>query len=154
MIHFRPKEVGEESQNVVQQGRTGMKVEKGDDYKRKKAIQRVLTAEAGKNLPRGFGPAGQNFIVEEIGIISDDEEVWGEYQDQRRNEYQESTSASDKIDLTSWQRRAILKREELKAEERAATAIKERYIQTGVMYDSNPNQGKQVLPPLPVPKYR
>lgn len=46
--------------------------------------KKVLTALAKKNLPFGFGPAGQNFVVEEIAPYSDDEEDWGEYVNELR----------------------------------------------------------------------
>ena len=39
----------------------------------------LLTALARKNLPYGFGPAGANFVVEDMAPYEDDEEDWGEY---------------------------------------------------------------------------
>jgi hypothetical protein len=47
----------------------------------KKDRQRLLTAHARKHLPHGFGPAGLNFVVEDIAPVDDDEELWGEFQD-------------------------------------------------------------------------
>jgi hypothetical protein len=41
---------------------------------------RILTAMARKNLPFGFGPRGEHFVVEEIAEHSEDEEDWGEFQ--------------------------------------------------------------------------
>ena len=40
---------------------------------------KMLTAMARKNLPFGFGPAGSNFVVEEIADYSDDDEDDDEY---------------------------------------------------------------------------
>lgn len=41
--------------------------------------KKILTALARKNLPFGFGPAGSNFVVEEIAEYSDDDEDFDEY---------------------------------------------------------------------------
>ena len=46
--------------------------------------KRALKAAATKWFPYGFGPAtGANFIIEEVAGVSDDEEVYGEFQNQR-----------------------------------------------------------------------
>lgn len=46
--------------------------------------KRALKAAATKWFPYGFGPAtGANFVIEEVGEVSDDEEVYGEFQHQR-----------------------------------------------------------------------
>ena len=41
--------------------------------------KKLLTAMARKNLPFGFGAAGENFVVEEIAEYSDDDEDFDEY---------------------------------------------------------------------------
>jgi hypothetical protein len=45
----------------------------------------LLTDMARKHFPFGFG-AGERFVVLDIAKIDDDEEVWGEYQDNRYDE--------------------------------------------------------------------
>lgn len=52
----------------------------GTSLTERKDRQRVLTAHARKHLPHGFGPAGLNFVVEDIAPVDDDEELWGEFQ--------------------------------------------------------------------------
>ncbi|KAG8983208.1 hypothetical protein FRB90_006219 [Tulasnella sp. 427] len=48
------------------------------------ARRKLLTAQARKHFPYGFGPAsGTKFVVEEIAPVDDDEEEWGEYQEDR-----------------------------------------------------------------------
>lgn len=50
----------------------------------KQAKKEALQAAAAKCFPYGFGPAtGTNFVIEEIGDISDDEEEYGEFQEVR-----------------------------------------------------------------------
>ena len=47
----------------------------------KVARKEALKAAASKWFPYGYGPAtGTNFVIEEIGDVSDDEEEYGEYQ--------------------------------------------------------------------------
>jgi len=47
--------------------------------------KKILTKIARKHFPMGFGPAtGNNFVVEEIAPVDDDEEDWGEYQMDRK----------------------------------------------------------------------
>ncbi|KAI0156776.1 ADP-ribosylation [Xylariaceae sp. FL1272] len=51
------------------------------DIQREKEL---ALARARKYFPYGFGPAtGNRFVIEEIGEIDDDEEVYGDYQDLR-----------------------------------------------------------------------
>lgn len=46
--------------------------------------RKLLTAQARKHFPYGFGAAsGSKFVVEEIAPVDDDEEEWGEYQEDR-----------------------------------------------------------------------
>ncbi|KAG8983338.1 hypothetical protein FRB90_006116 [Tulasnella sp. 427] len=48
------------------------------------ARRKLLTAQARKHFPYGFGPAsGTKFVVEEIAPVDDDEEEWGDYQEDR-----------------------------------------------------------------------
>lgn len=50
----------------------------------KQAEKDALQAAAAKWFPYGFGPAtGTNFVIEEIGETSDDEEEYGEFQEAR-----------------------------------------------------------------------
>lgn len=50
----------------------------------KQAKKEALQAAAAKWFPYGFGPAtGTNFVIEEIGETSDDEEEYGEFQEER-----------------------------------------------------------------------
>ena len=52
----------------------------GDIQRRKEAIK----AAASKWFPYGFGPAqGANFVIEEIAEVSDDEEIYGDFQRER-----------------------------------------------------------------------
>lgn len=52
----------------------------GQEEKKKRAIK----AGAAKHFPFGFGPAtGSNFVIEDVADVSDDEEVYGEFQKQR-----------------------------------------------------------------------
>lgn len=47
----------------------------------KQAKKEALKAAASKWFPYGYGPAtGSNFVVEDIGEVSDDEEEYGEFQ--------------------------------------------------------------------------
>ncbi|KIO23232.1 hypothetical protein M407DRAFT_214972 [Tulasnella calospora MUT 4182] len=48
-----------------------------------KARKKLLTAQAKKHFPYGFGAAGSKFVVEEIASPQDDEEEWGEHQTDR-----------------------------------------------------------------------
>ena len=52
-----------------------------------KAKKEGLKAAAMKWFPYGYGSAtGTNFVIEEIGYVSDDEEQYGEFQGQRKAE--------------------------------------------------------------------
>ncbi|KAG8952819.1 hypothetical protein FRC04_003744 [Tulasnella sp. 424] len=52
--------------------------------------RKLLTAQARKHFPYGFGAAsGSKFVVEEIAPVDDDEEEWGEYQEDRFGEFLE-----------------------------------------------------------------
>ena len=55
----------------------------GDKQREKEAIM----AKARKWFPFGYGPkSGNNFVVEEVGYVSEDEENYGEYQAMRATE--------------------------------------------------------------------
>jgi hypothetical protein len=48
----------------------------------KQTKKEVLKAAASNWFPHGYGLAtGTNFVIEEIGAVSDDEEDYGEFQD-------------------------------------------------------------------------
>lgn len=50
----------------------------------KQVKKEALKAAASQWFPYGYGPAtGSNFVVEEIGEVSDDEEDYGEFQELR-----------------------------------------------------------------------
>ncbi|KAG8924522.1 hypothetical protein FRC01_011380, partial [Tulasnella sp. 417] len=52
--------------------------------------RKLLTAQARKHFPYGFGAAsGSKFVVEEIAPVDDDEEEWGEYQEDRFGDFLE-----------------------------------------------------------------
>jgi len=60
--------------------------------------RKILTKIARKHFPHGFGPAtGDNFVVEEIGAVDDDEEEWGDYQ-LDRNGIERNVYDGDQID--------------------------------------------------------
>jgi len=62
-------------------------IEWAGDVKRRKA---AVKASALKYLPYGFGSAtGTNFVVEDVADISDDEEIYGDFQEQRTEQGQE-----------------------------------------------------------------
>ena len=73
---------------IRQQSRTERKqrteVEKRQEELWPAAVQakkQAMKAAAQKWFPHGFGPAtGTNFVIEEIGEVSDDEEIYGEFQ--------------------------------------------------------------------------
>jgi hypothetical protein len=71
----------------------------------KVARKEALKAAASKWFPYGYGPAtGTNFVIEEIGDVSDDEEEYGEYQDLRgaqENDW-ESFHTRFEDEKTSW----------------------------------------------------
>lgn len=54
------------------------------------ARRKLLTAQARKHFPYGFGAAsGSKFVAEEIAPVDDDEEEWGEYQEDRFGDFLE-----------------------------------------------------------------
>lgn len=69
----------------------------------KVAKKEALKAAASKYFPYGYGPAtGTNFVIEEIGDVSDDEEDYGEFQGLRveqQNEWEDYRVEGEK---TSW----------------------------------------------------
>lgn len=67
----------------------------------KQAKKEALKAAASKWFPYGYGPAtGTNFVIEEIGDVSDDEEEYGEFQALRSQQDDEHTRLE--IENTSW----------------------------------------------------
>jgi hypothetical protein len=67
----------------------------------KQAKKEALKAAASKWFPYGYGPAtGTNFVVEEIGDVSDDEDDYGEFQELRGQ--QEDEHIRREIERTSW----------------------------------------------------
>lgn len=49
-------------------------------------LARIAAAKKGaalKNLPFGFGPAGKDFVVEDVAPVDDDEEEYGDWQSDR-----------------------------------------------------------------------
>ena len=69
-----------------------------------KARKEALKAAAKKWFPYGYGPStGTNFIIEEIGNISDDEEDFGEFQAMRGEQQHEiQTLYQRKDEKISW----------------------------------------------------
>jgi hypothetical protein len=71
----------------------------------KVARKEALKAAASKWFPYGYGPATEtNFVIEEIGDVSDDEEEYGEYQNLRgaqENDW-ESFHTRFEDEKTSW----------------------------------------------------
>jgi hypothetical protein len=84
---------------------SGVHVELRDCPAAKQARKEALKAAASKWFPYGFGPAtGSNFVIEEIGDVSDDEEEYGEYQElrgQQESEW-EALHLSQAEEKTSW----------------------------------------------------
>jgi hypothetical protein len=71
----------------------------------KVARKEALKAAASKWFPYGYGPAtGTNFVIEEIGDVSDDEEEYGEYQGLRgaQEDDLESFHTRSEDEKTSW----------------------------------------------------
>ena len=71
----------------------------------KVAKKEALKAAASKWFPYGFGPAtGSNFMIEEIGDVSDDEEEYGEFQKLRGQEENdwEAHHVGQEVGKTSW----------------------------------------------------
>jgi hypothetical protein len=67
----------------------------------KQAKKEALKAAASKWFPYGYGPAtGTNFVIEEIGDVSDDEEEYGECQELRGQ--QEDEHIRPEFEKTSW----------------------------------------------------
>ena len=54
-----------------------------------KMRHRLLTARARKHFPLGFGPKGANFVVEAVADVDEDEEQWGEFLDESRDEFKD-----------------------------------------------------------------
>ena len=56
-------------------------LESDDSPAARQSRKETLKAAASKYFPYGYGPAtGTNFVIEEIGDVSDDEEDFGEFQ--------------------------------------------------------------------------
>ena len=69
-----------------------------------KARKEALKAAAKKWFPYGFGPStGTNFVIEEIGYVSDDEEDFGEFQAIRGEQQHEIQASYERKDeKVSW----------------------------------------------------
>ena len=66
----------------------------GDVQRRKEA----LIAKAAKYFPYGYGPKqGANFVVEDVGEVSEDEEEYGEYQADRVEEVDADSSRARSV---------------------------------------------------------
>lgn len=69
----------------------------------KVARKEALKAAASKWFPYGYGPAtGTNFVIEEIGDVSDDEEEYGEYQGLRVEQEDNWETSRSESEKASW----------------------------------------------------
>lgn len=69
----------------------------------KVAKKEALKAAASKWFPYGYGPAtGTNFVIEEIGDVSDDEEDYGEFQGLRAEQENEWEAYRSESEKASW----------------------------------------------------
>lgn len=96
MIHFRDPLYTEEKGTIFDasvfgggKSRSFLNTCADDNHVIIKQKRLIMRNEAKKNLPFGFGPAGEHFVVEEIADIDDDEEISGDFQqDARDNQFQ------------------------------------------------------------------